>query len=173
VFHVSAGAGEAVNRRTLEEIRLEAARDGSCEQGLSGAGRSVQQDTLGRLDAHPQEELGVLEGKLDDLSQLSNLVVQAADAAEADLTGIFEGHIVDERVDFPGKHAHDGQRRHIERNPRALLELRLVNLGSTSDDVARTRRGFYDDCGEDGSARRSTEGMVARRASYTSRRRVA
>lgn len=48
---------------------------------------------LGRLDPHADEELGVGERQLDHLSQLSDLLSQASDLAEADPPGVFVEHV--------------------------------------------------------------------------------
>jgi len=74
---------------TLEEVGLEATCYSSCEQRLSRTGRSIEQNTLRRLDTHTQEQLGVLQWELDDLTQFSDLVVQSTNAAERDLPRIF------------------------------------------------------------------------------------
>jgi hypothetical protein len=76
--------GVAIQKQslTLEEVGLETTCYGSCEQRLSSAGRSVEQNTLRRLDTHTQEQLGVLQRKLDDLAQFSDLVVQSTNTAE-------------------------------------------------------------------------------------------
>lgn len=51
---------------------------GDClgEQGLSGTGSTVENDTLGRLDTHLLVELGVQQGQLDRLSDFLDLCLQ-------------------------------------------------------------------------------------------------
>lgn len=90
--HVSTGEGgqEELGRHTLEEVCLQTACDSSGKKSLSGSGRAVQQNTLGRLDAYSEEEFGVLQGQLDDLTQLSDLLVQATNTSEVDLARVFE-----------------------------------------------------------------------------------
>ena len=132
--------------RTLEEVGLQTARDRPREQRLAGARRPVEQHALGRLDADAQEQLRVLERQLNHLPELADLVVEPADAREADLSGVLERHVVDERVDLARQHPHDGERRHVERHARPLLEFCLVNLGAAPHDVARARGRFDYDC---------------------------
>ncbi len=54
---------------------------------------SVQQHSLGRLDAHPQEQLGVHEGQLDGLPQLTDLLLEAADLRVVHLSGVLGEHV--------------------------------------------------------------------------------
>jgi len=123
--------------RTLQEVGLQTARHRPRKQRLACARRAVEEDALGRLDADPQEQLRVLERQLNHLPELADLVVEPADAREADLARVLERHVVDERVDLAREHAHDGERRHVERHARPLLHLGLVDLGPAPDDVAR------------------------------------
>ncbi len=51
---------------------------GLCQEGLSAAGRTVEQDTLRRVNSEALEELGVLHRKLYHLSDLLLCVPQAA-----------------------------------------------------------------------------------------------
>ena len=55
---------------TLEKCGAALAGDGAGDHGLAGTGRAVEQDALGRLDAEPVEELGVLEWQLDQLAHV-------------------------------------------------------------------------------------------------------
>ena len=48
---------------------------------------------LGRLDPHADEQLGVGERQLDNLSQLPDLLAQAPDLAEADPSGVLVEHV--------------------------------------------------------------------------------
>lgn len=121
---------------TLQEIRLQTARHCPREQRLPRSRGAVEQHALWRLDADSHEQLRVLQRQLDDLPELPDLVVQAADPREADLAGVLERHVVHERVDLAGEHAHDGEGRHVEGHAGALLELVLVDLGPAADDVS-------------------------------------
>jgi hypothetical protein len=56
-----------------EEERSGLVSNGSGHEGLSGSGRSEHEDTSGRLDTDRLEELGVSQGELDELSDLSHL----------------------------------------------------------------------------------------------------
>ena len=76
---------------TLIEVRAALAGDGAGDQRLAGAGRAVEQDALGRLDAEPVEELGVLERQLDQLADVLQLASQAADVLVGDLAAARRG----------------------------------------------------------------------------------
>ena len=56
------------------------------------------------------------------------MLVKTTDAAKANLSCVLERHVVDERIDLAGKHAHYGECRHIQSHACALLELELVDL---------------------------------------------
>ena len=56
-----------------EEVRLRLVGDGAGDQGLAAAGRAVQQDPLGRVDAQPLEDLRVAQRQLDDLADAVQL----------------------------------------------------------------------------------------------------
>ena len=49
------------------------------DDSFPGAGRSVQEDPLGRLNAKPVENLGKSQGKLDHLPDALDLRAEAAD----------------------------------------------------------------------------------------------
>ena len=52
----------------LQEICVNIARDGTSQQGLSGAWGAVEKHTLGRLDSHTYEEVGVHQWQLNHLN---------------------------------------------------------------------------------------------------------
>ena len=91
------------------------------------------------------EQLGVLQGEFDDLSKFPDLVTKSTNSRKADLPGVFERHVINERVDFPGEHAHNGQGGHVERDTGSLLELSLVDLGPAADDISRSGRSLDND----------------------------
>ena len=74
-----------------EEVRAALAGDGAGDQRLAGAGRAVEQDALGRLDAEPVEEFGVLEWQLDQLAHVLQLASEAADVLIGDLAAARRG----------------------------------------------------------------------------------
>ena len=95
--------------------------------------------------AHAQEQLGVDERELDDLADLADLLLQAADLAVGDLARVLVRHVVHERVDFARQVAHDRERGHVEGDARARLQLALVQLAAAADYVAGAVRRFHDD----------------------------
>ena len=62
---------------------------------LPGAGGAVQQHALGWVDAEPSEEFGVLEGQLDHLTDLLQLLADAADVLVGDALGLTDFVLVD------------------------------------------------------------------------------
>ena len=151
-----------MGRLALEKIGLETAGHCSCQQCLSGPGWAIQKYTLGRLDAHSEEELWILQGKLDDLAQLADLVVETADTAKADLTRVFQGHVVYKRIHFSWQCPHNGESGHVERDSHlslsaqsvdgtcytthALFQLGLLQARPAADNISWPRRCLDDDC---------------------------
>mmetsp|Transcript_13197 Transcript_13197/g.33484 ORF Transcript_13197/g.33484 Transcript_13197/m.33484 type:complete len:417 (-) Transcript_13197:74-1324(-) len=83
-------------------------RDRAREERLSGARRAVEEDALGLGDAEAFEELGVLDGELDDLLDLLDLLVEAADHFVGGVRDLFDAHEGDEGVDLGGEDAVEG-----------------------------------------------------------------
>ncbi len=107
----------------------------------------AQNNNRTHLDTDPNEQLGVGQWQLDDLPQLADLLVEAADVGEGGaLAGPVLGalHVEDGGIDLAGQDAHDGQRRHVQSDADAGLELVAVQAGATSHDVARSA-GRLDD----------------------------
>ena len=65
--------------RDADEATVGVVRHRAGEQRLSGTRGTVQDHTLGLSDAEGLEQLGVLDGQLDNLLDLLDLLVQAAD----------------------------------------------------------------------------------------------
>jgi len=72
--HLANQAGALANvlvddgtRDDLEEVGLDVRSHGASEQRLTGAGRAIQQHSLGRLDADSDEQLGIRQWQLNDL----------------------------------------------------------------------------------------------------------
>ena len=95
-------------RHDFEEAAVQLAGDGASQQSFAGAGRTVEQAAFGRRDADTQEQLGVEERQLDDLAQLSDLLLEAADLGVAHIARILVRHVVDERIDLARQIAHYG-----------------------------------------------------------------
>lgn len=73
-------------------------RDGAREERLARSGGPIQEDALGLGDAEGVEELGVPDGELDDLLDLLDLLVEAADHLVRRVGHLFDHHERDERV---------------------------------------------------------------------------
>ena len=116
-----------------------------CAKKLTRSGRSVEQHSLGRLDSDADEEFRVGERQLNHLSQLSDLIVQSTDIAVGEVARRLVEHVEDHGVDLARQVAHDRQRRHVERDARASLQLLLVHLVADTNDVARTVGGLHND----------------------------
>lgn len=97
------------------------------------------------LDANSLEELGVGQGELDDLTQLTDLLFQATDVTIRNVARLLSEHVEHEGVDLSGEDSHDRERRHVQGNTSAGFEPRLVELGTTADDPARARGGLDND----------------------------
>lgn len=73
------------------------------EQSLAGAGRAVQNDTLGLSDTERLKQLGVLNRELNDLLDFTNLLVETTDHVVGRVGNLFDLHQTDEGVDFVGE----------------------------------------------------------------------
>ena len=107
----------------LEEGRVDVVGDRAREQRLARPWRAVEEHALGRLDADALEELRVDERELDHLAQLADLLVEAADGRVLHVARVLGLHVEHHRVDLARQLPHDRQRRHVERDARALREL--------------------------------------------------
>lgn len=72
--------------------------DGPRQQGLSGSRGAVKEYTLGLSNTERIEQLGVLDGELDDLLDLLDLLVQAADHVVSRVGDLLDHHECDERI---------------------------------------------------------------------------
>ncbi|GMS82430.1 hypothetical protein PENTCL1PPCAC_4605, partial [Pristionchus entomophagus] len=132
-------------RDNLHEVAVQLGGDCTRQQRLARARRSVQQAALGRGDADALEQLWVEQRKLDDLSELSDLLGETSHISVRNVAGVFVGHFVDERVHLAGQLPHDGERRHVECDTSALQYRLLVDGSSAADDVARTVHCLQDE----------------------------
>jgi hypothetical protein len=71
-------------------------RHGAREQRLAGAGRPVHEHALGLRHAQRFKQLGVLDGQLDDLLDLHDLLVQPAHHVVRRVGHLFHLHQRDE-----------------------------------------------------------------------------
>lgn len=62
-----------------DELAVRVVRDGPRQEGLSSSRRAVEEDSLRLGDTEGVEELRVLDGELDDLLDLLDLLVQSSD----------------------------------------------------------------------------------------------
>ncbi len=79
-----------------EEPRVGLVGHGAGDQGLSAAGRAVEQHPLGWVDPQPLEDLRIAERQLDDLANPVQLALQAADIFVRErLTGVLRPRLLD------------------------------------------------------------------------------
>ena len=74
--------------------------NGSGQKGFSCARRTIQKTSLGRGDANSLEQLGVEKGQFDNFSKFANLFTETSDFGVRHISGVFVGHVVDERVNL-------------------------------------------------------------------------
>eukprot|EP00050_Salpingoeca_kvevrii_P006166 m.287788 g.287788 ORF g.287788 m.287788 type:complete len:445 (-) comp11847_c0_seq1:145-1479(-) len=74
--------------------------NGAGKQGLAGARGAVKQDALGLGDTKGLEELRVLDGELDDLLDLLDLLVETANHLVRAVGDLFDHHERDQRVNL-------------------------------------------------------------------------
>ena len=68
----------------VNEVHIGFVGDGAGDQRLAGAGRPVEQNALGRLDAEVRKHFRVSQGQLDDLSDAAHLPMQPSDVLVGD-----------------------------------------------------------------------------------------
>ena len=87
--------------------------------------------TFWRRDSDPHEELRIEKGKLDDLSELADLLTQPSDLRVGNISRVLVGHVVDQGVNLSWKVSHDGQCCHIQCHPdiTELLALKSLKTG--------------------------------------------
>ena len=69
--------------------------------------------TFWRCDSDPHEELRIEKGKLDDLSELADLLTQPSDLRVGDVSRVLVRHVVDQWVNLSWEVSHDGQCSHV------------------------------------------------------------
>ena len=69
----------------VEELGVALIGDGARQPGLAGAGRTVEQHALGRVDAEALEQLGMAQRQLDHLAQRVDRVVHPAEVVIGDV----------------------------------------------------------------------------------------
>lgn len=74
--------------------------DGTRKKRLSSTGRTVEQDTLGLGNTETLKELRVLDGQLDDLLDLLDLLVETTDHLVRRVGHLLHHHERDERIDL-------------------------------------------------------------------------
>lgn len=67
------------------------------------------------LDSHTNKKFWIGQGKLNDLSKLPNLFIEATNLRKRDTAVFFRGlHVEYRGVNFSWKDSHDGQGCHVE-----------------------------------------------------------
>ena len=74
--------------------------DGSGEQSLSGSWGSIKKHTLRLRDTQTFEDLRMLNGQLDDLFDLLNLLFETTNHVICGVRNFLDFHKSDERVDL-------------------------------------------------------------------------
>lgn len=98
----------------------------------------MRNQTFWRRNSNSLEKFGIVERKFNDFSEFADLIGKTTDFRVGDVSRIFVGHVVNQRVDFSWKISHNRQRGHIESHSSSCLELILVHLPSATDDVSGT-----------------------------------
>lgn len=77
-------------------------RDGTRQKSLAGTGWAIEEDTLGLCDAEALENLGVLDGELDDLLDFLDLLLQTTNGLVRRVGDLLDTHEGDEGIDLAG-----------------------------------------------------------------------
>src|SRR3954447_503717 len=94
-LHVEEVAARVVAPAAVGDLLGERLRDRLGDQRLAAAGRSVEQDALGRLELVLVEELGVQERQLDGIADQIDLAFEAADVLIAHIGDLLEDELLD------------------------------------------------------------------------------
>ena len=87
----------------FEEVGIQLTCHGSGKKSLACTGRSIQQTSLGRDDTNSHEQLGIEKRKLNDLSQLSDLLAKTSDIRVGHISWVLMAHVVHKRINFSGQ----------------------------------------------------------------------
>ncbi len=148
---------DEVRARDREERHTRLARDGAREQGLTGTGRTVEEDALRDPGAERLELLRVLE-ELLDLVQLLDRLVRTGHVLEADLRRVgshaFRARLAEahhlraaalnlvHQEDPEAEEEHEREQRGEDRPPRARpLALRVVRDPLVLQEILHLERG--------------------------------
>ncbi|GMS79169.1 hypothetical protein PENTCL1PPCAC_1344, partial [Pristionchus entomophagus] len=115
-----------------------------CQQGLACARASVENHTLGRLDAHLLVVLWVRERELDRLLDLLNLLIESSDVGVRLLRRLLQLHHRNHGVRVVREHADDGVCLVVEQHRAAWLQLLLVDEGEDVDVVLAAHVRAHD-----------------------------
>ena len=79
--------GEKFGSLDGDEVGLALVGDSFSQERFTATGRTVEEDTAGRLHTEFEELFGMFHGILDQLLQLSLDILEASDVAPADVRG--------------------------------------------------------------------------------------
>ncbi len=128
-----------------DERALGVVGDGARQKRLPRTRRPVEQNALGLSDAQRVKELRVLHGQLDDLLDLLNLLVEAADHFVGRIRHLFDHHETDERVDLVGQNLVERVRVVSKRHATIRRHVVDVDVLVDVDDEFSFRMNFDED----------------------------
>lgn len=120
--------------RHADELAVGVMRHRSGQQGLAGAGRTVEQDALWLCDTKRLEQLWMFEAQLDDLFDLLDLLIQTTNHVVSAVWDLFDHHEGYERVDGRGEHLFEFVGVREERYALACCELGDVDRVGNIDN---------------------------------------
>mmetsp|Transcript_2801 Transcript_2801/g.8771 ORF Transcript_2801/g.8771 Transcript_2801/m.8771 type:complete len:381 (+) Transcript_2801:309-1451(+) len=89
--------------RHTDEGTLGVVSNGAGQQGLAGAGRTIQEHTLRLSNAQTFEEFWMLDGQFDHLLNLANLLAEATDHFVGAIRHLLDAHQGHQRIDLVGQ----------------------------------------------------------------------
>ena len=114
------------------------------QECLASPRRTVEDDTLGRLDAHLLVHLRMQQGQLDRLSDFLDLLLQATNVRVRLGRGLVELHDADDGIRIIGQDPDDAHALVVQQNAGAGLEEILVDEAHDADVVLRAGCTAHD-----------------------------
>jgi len=106
-------------------------RHSLCKEGLTRARRPVEEHPLGRVNTDIRKEFGALQGELDGLLDLVDLVLQPSDIRVSLVRGVDQLHAIHLRVKGAGQQFHDCKRLLVQAAPGAGFQVICIDGGRT------------------------------------------
>ena len=120
--------------RDTNERALGVMSDGASKKRLASTGRTVEKHTLRLCNSECFEQLGVLNGKLNDLLDLLDLLVETSHHLVCRVGNLLDHHERHERVDFVRQDLVKQVAVVLERHARVRCHLRHVDVLVHVDD---------------------------------------